>query len=143
MSETPDVEASGEALRAQSDTFVAQLDRLHELENAKRQLPPTDPRFLSLAVEVEDAARALLTDARDQTELGHAAAVAGVDDAIVEIPADLSAPHIIRGWRDAERQLAGADAASREARQLRLQIDAYRRAYQRSFAERLKDVGQS
>lgn len=127
---------SAEALRAESDTFVAQLERLAELEQAKRELPPSDPRFLALAVQVEDAAKALFQDAREQTALGESAHVAGVDAPIEQIPADLSAMQIIAAWRDAERRLVGLAASSQEADQLRLMIDAYRRAYQKTFAER-------
>ncbi len=126
-----DVTAAG--LRAESDTFVAQLERLGELEDRKRDLPPSDPRFLALSVEVEEAARALLADAQGQTELGDAAHLAGVDAPIASIPANLSAAQIIVSWREEERRLASLDAASEEAGTSRLMIDAYRRAYQALF----------
>ncbi len=112
---------------------MVQLDRLAELENRKREVPPSDPRFLALAVEVEAAAKALLEDARGQTELGDAAHVAGIESPIVSIPADLSASQLIAGWRDEERKLVALDPASDDARTSRLMIDAYRRAYQALF----------
>jgi hypothetical protein len=130
------VAVTGAKLRAESDTFVAQLQRLIELENEKRETPPTDPRFLGLAVEVEDAAAALLEDAREQTELGDAAHGADLPDPIAAIPPNLSAVQLISAWRDAERELADLPARSDDARALRLTIDAYRRAYQATFKER-------
>jgi hypothetical protein len=129
---------AGGALRAESDTFVAQLERLADLEHTKRDIPPSDPRFLALAVEVEQAAKALLADARGQTELGDAAHTAGLSVPITAIPPGMSAAQIIVGWRDTERQLATMDPASDEAREARLMIDAYRRAYQAAFAEAQK-----
>jgi hypothetical protein len=132
--QSPEVAAvTGAELRAESDTFVAQLQRLAELENEKRDTPPTDPRFLGLAVEVEDAAAALLNDARGQTALGDAAHAAGVSDPITLISPDLSAIELISSWRAAERRLADLPPRSDEARSLRLTIDAYRRAYQSTF----------
>jgi hypothetical protein len=127
---------TGAKLRAESDTFVAQLQRLLELEAEKRNTPPTDPRFVGLAIEVEEAASALLDDARGQIALGDAASAAGVSDPIAVISPDLSAIQLISGWRDAERKLAGLPPRSDEARNLRLTIDAYRRAYQATFKER-------
>jgi hypothetical protein len=138
MTEDGDAEATvtGAKLRAESDTFVAQLERLLELEAEKRDTPPTDPRFVSLAVEVEDAVSALREDARGQTAMGDAAHAAGVTDPIAVISPNLSAVELITAWRDAERRLGGLPPRSEEARSLRLMIDAYRRAYQATFKER-------
>jgi hypothetical protein len=136
--EQSDAVAAGGALRAESDTFVAQLERLADLENTKRAVPPSDPRFLALAVEVEEAARALLADAQGQTALGDSAHSAGLEVPIAEVPPGLSASQIIVGWRDTERKLAAMDPASDEAREARLMIDAYRRAYQAAFTEAQK-----
>jgi hypothetical protein len=127
---------AGAELRAESDTFVAQLERLAELEFAKRELSPSDPRFIALALQVEDAAKALLDDARGQSALADQAHVDHVTTPITEIPADLSAHQVISAWRDLERQLEGMDPASDEAATARLMIDAYRRAYRRLYAER-------
>lgn len=129
-----DVTAGG--LRAESDTFVAQLERLGELEDRKRDIPPSDPRFLALSVEVEEAARALLADAEGQTRLGDDAHVAGIDLPIASIDPNLSAAQLMVGWRNEERKLASFDAGSDEARASRLMIDAYRRAYQALFKKK-------
>jgi len=117
---------------------VAQLQRLLELEAEKRDTPPTDPRFVGLAIEVEDAASALLDDARGQIALGDAASAAGVSDPIAVISPDLSAIQLISAWRDAERKLSDLPPRAEEARSLRLTIDACRRAYQATFKERRK-----
>jgi hypothetical protein len=133
---TGDASVTAGELRAESDTFVAQLQRLLELEAEKRDTPPTDPRFLGLAVEVEDAVAALLDDARGQTALGDAAHGAGISDPIAVISPNLSAIELISAWRDAEQKLGALPPRSDEARSLRLMIDAYRRAYQATFKER-------
>jgi hypothetical protein len=128
---------TGAKLRAESDTIMAQLQRLLELEAEKRDMPPTNPRFVGLAIEVEDAASALLDDARGQIALGEAANAAGVNEPIAVISPNLSAVELISAWREAERKLADLPPRSEEARSLRLTIDAYRRAYQATFKERL------
>jgi hypothetical protein len=133
-------QATAAALAANSDTFMVQLERLAELEQRKRDLPPNDPRFVALAVEVEDAAKALLQDARDQTALGDVAHAAGLSVPIVEVPNDLTAAQIIAEWRDVERRLSSLPPASDEAREARLMIDAYRRAYQAAFTDRQKKI---
>jgi hypothetical protein len=133
--ETTASETTPASVRAESDTFVAQLERLHELETAKRELAPTDPRFLALAVQVEDAAKALLEDARGQTELGDRAHASGMDVPIKQVPPDLSATEILAAWRDLERRVLALDPASDEAGEMRMMIDAYRRAYQSAFDE--------
>jgi hypothetical protein len=137
MSEDQGSEATVTAaeLRAESDTFVAQLQRLIDLESEKRDMVPSDPRFVSLAVQVEDAAAALLEDARGQTALGDAAHNVGLADPIAVISPNLSAIELISAWRDAERTLSALPPRSEEARSLRLMIDAYRRAYQAVFQE--------
>jgi hypothetical protein len=133
--QSPEAIVTAAELRAESDTFVAQLDRLIELESQKREMPPSDPRFVSLAVQVEDAAAALLDDARGQTTLGDAAHTVGLEDPIAVISPNLSAIELISAWRDAERKLSALPPGSDEARGLRLMIDAYRRAYQTVFQD--------
>lgn len=133
-------EAPGDAvkLRAESDTFRAHLERLTELEDQKRRLPPTDPAFMALAVEVERLAETVLADARGQTSIGADAHVDGVTTPIEEVPPELSAVQILEGWRASERRLAELPADSEEARRARHQRDAYRRAYQAAFDRRLR-----
>jgi DNA repair exonuclease SbcCD ATPase subunit len=133
----PQVPSVDEAqLRAQSDAFNARLDELLALEDRKRNLSPVDPEFVSLALEVEQLAAGLLDTARKQTELGDAAHREGVATPIVDVPADASAHQILMEWRAAERQIATASPGSEASRQLRAQIESYRRAYQKIFEDR-------
>jgi hypothetical protein len=120
-------------LSAESAQFQAHLTRLSELEDRKRELSPTDPEFVVLARDIEDLAGALLGDARGQTQLGEAAHQDGVSTPIVDVPDTLTAVQILAQWREAERELDGEPTASARARELRMAIDAYRRAYQRVF----------
>ena len=120
-------------LRAESDAFQAHLERLNELEVEKRQMAPSDPGFVTLALEVEQLAATVLNDARGQTELGQAAHLDGITMPIVDVPDSLTAVQILAQWRDSERQLADESPSSDRARELRAQIDAYRRAYQGVF----------
>jgi len=123
-------------LRAASDAFNARLDALVALEDRKRNLSPQDPEFVSLALEVERLASGLLDTARMQTELGDAAHREGVATPIVEVPSDVSAHQILMEWRATERQMTTAAPGSDESTELRAQIEAYRRAYQKIFEER-------
>jgi len=120
-------------LSAESEQFQAHLERLGELEEEKRTLSPVDPSFVALAREIEDLAAALLTDARGQTEYGEAAHEDGIETPIDAVPETLTAVQILAQWREAERDLAAEPVGSPRARELRVAIDAYRRAYQRVF----------
>lgn len=124
-------------LRAISDTFLVQLDRLAALEERKRVTPVDDPAFPQLAREVEDATRALLTRAAQQTSTAtevHDAAVSdGTSGTIEEFPPDYSAARILALWRDTERALAQVKPGSARAVDLERRAAAYRAAYQRAY----------
>jgi hypothetical protein len=134
MTETPDLDPS---LRTVSDTFVQQLDRLMALEERKRETPVDDEGFPALAREVEDAARALLERAQEQTaraEETHTQAVAeGVSAMIEDIPEDLTPSGILRLWREAERELLHATEGTEERRRLTARVETLRAAYQRAY----------
>jgi len=133
----PETSALEPDLRAISDTFLVQLDRLTELEERKRGTPVDDPAFPQLARDVEDATRALLTRAAQQTRTAadvHDAAVSdGTTGTIEEIPADYSAARILALWRDTERALAQELPGSAAAVDLERRASAYRVAYQRAY----------
>jgi hypothetical protein len=122
-------------LRQASDTFLARLDRLHELETRKRELPPGQPEFVRLAREVEDLARALLHTSGVQGELADkvsadvksGAAPANVP--IRETPARRDAVAVLSDWRAAERRLAAARAGSAEEHAARRDVDRLRLEY--------------
>ena len=94
---------------------MQRLDRLHELEIRKRELPPDEPEFVRLAREIEDLSRALLWSGGQQVELAEAvhheakANDVAVDQSIRDTP-----PR-----RDAvvdPRRMAGGGAAARGGR---------------------------
>jgi hypothetical protein len=124
-------------IRAISDTFLAQLERLQALEDRKRVTPVDDPSFPALAEEVEATTRALLERAAAQNaaaqEIHEVAVEEGTTGTIVEIPPDLSAARILALWREAERELAAETPGSPRARDVERRSAAYRIAYQRAY----------
>ncbi|MFN8620859.1 MAG: hypothetical protein U0869_08970 [Chloroflexota bacterium] len=124
-------------LRAISDTFLAQLERLQALEERKRLIPVDDPSFPTIALEVEEAARALLGQAGRQRNVAHEihdeAVAEGATGTIEEIPPEMSAARILAQWREVERQLAETEAGSPRARDLERRSQAFRTAYQRAY----------
>lgn len=124
-------------LRTTSDTFMARLDRLLELETRKRELPPDKPEFVRLAREVEDQARALLHTSGAQVDLAeevHAdvkASAAHANLPIRETPPRRDAVLVLGEWRAAERRLAEAAAGSREEARARADVEGLRAEYRR------------
>src|SRR5512132_2647991 len=115
VDKAPELEHAAELRRA-SDVFMQRLDRLHELETRKRELPPETPEFVRLAREIEDLARALLYAGGQQVELAqevHREAKRSdlvVDQAIRDTPPRHDAVSVLADWRAAERRLAAAPA---------------------------------
>jgi hypothetical protein len=124
-------------LRRVSDTFMQRLDRLHELESRKRELPPDEPEFVRLAREVEDLARALLHTGGQQVELAeevHREAKANdvaIDQSIRDTPPRRDAVAILADWRAAERRLAVAELGSNDEDEARADVDRLRDEYRR------------
>jgi len=140
MSVNPDDRADFDraaSLREASDTLMQRLDRLHELETRKRELPPERPEFVRLAREVEDLARALLSSSGVQVELAeavHADVKAGDLDADVSIrdtPPKRDAVSVLAEWRAAERRLAAAHMGSRDEAEARAEVERLRAEYSR------------
>ena len=125
-------------LRDASDALLANLDRLRDLEEQKRQLPLDSPRLVELATEIESLARTVLHASDRQTSLAEAAnamAEAGVPSREASIEAVRPARDVhavLADWRDAERRLAGLDPASADAADTRSQIAALREEYRRA-----------
>ena len=132
---TPDAAQSD--LRAISDSFLAQIERLTALEELKRETPVDDPAFPRLAQEVEEMTRALLARATSQNLVArevHADAVSdGGTTTIEEIPAGTPVARILALWREVERELADAEPGSPRARELERRSAAFRTAYQRAY----------
>jgi uncharacterized protein YciW len=124
-------------IRAISDTFLAQLERLGALEERKRVTPVDDPSFPALAEEIEQTTRALLERAASQNaaaqEIHEEAVEEGTTGMIVDIPPDTSAARILALWREVERELAAEAPGSPRARDLERRSAAYRIAYQRAY----------
>jgi hypothetical protein len=143
MTEFPEDAAALEhaaELRRASDQFMQRLDRLHELETRKRELPPDQPEFVRLAREIEDLSRALLWSGGQQVELAeevHREAKTGnssVDQPIRDTPPKRDAVTILADWRAAERRLAAASAGSKEERDARADSERLRDEYRRITA---------
>ena len=134
--ETPQLEHAAD-LRQASDVFMQRLDRLHELETRKRELPPEEPEFIRLAREIEDLSRALLYSGGQQVELAEAvhheakANDVAVDQSIRDTPPRHDAVSILAEWRAAERRLAAAAADSDEERDARAETERLRDEYRR------------
>jgi hypothetical protein len=127
-------------LRKASDLFMQRLDRLHELETRKRELPPGQPEFVRLAREVEDMARALLFTGGEQVELAEAVHHdakrndVAVDQSIRDTPPRRDAVTILADWRAAERRLAAAALGSEDERAARADAEQLRMEYRRITA---------
>lgn len=124
-------------LRNASDALMRQLDRLVELEERKRELPPGHPEFTRLAREIEDLARTALASTGTQVRLADAVSdIARRGDRdiaqqpIVETPpGPREAAIILAEWRAAERAVAAAASGSDEQRVAREQAEQLRREY--------------
>jgi hypothetical protein len=137
MTEHPnetDFERASE-LRKASDQLMERLDRLHELESRKRELPPDRAEFVRLAREIEDLARAVLFSSGEEVELAeaiHADVKAGniaADQSIRETPPKRDAVAVLAEWRAAERRLAAAALASSDEADARAEVERLRVEY--------------
>jgi hypothetical protein len=127
-------------LRQASDMFMQRLDRLHDLETRKRELPPDDPEFVRLAREIEDLSRALLWSGSQQVELAEAVHHQAktndiaVDQPIRDTPPRRDAVSILAEWRAAERQLSAAEPGSDDERVAKAETERLRDEYRRLTA---------
>ena len=127
-------------LRRASDDFMQRLDRLHELETRKRELPPEGPEFVRLAREIEDLSRILLHSSGKQVDLAEEVH----DDAkrrdvpapqpIRDTPPRRDAVAILAEWRAGERRLLAAAVGSDEERRAREDVERLRAEYRRITA---------
>lgn len=124
-------------LRQTSDLFMQRLDRLHDLESRKRELPPDDAEFVRLAREIEDLSRALLHTGGQQVELAevvhHQAKrnQVAVDQPIRDTPPRRDAVAILADWRGAERRLSAAAEGSDDEAGARADVERLREEYRR------------
>jgi hypothetical protein len=133
-------------LRRASDEFMQRLDRLHELESRKRELPPDEAEFVRLAREVEDLARALLFTGGQQVELAEAVHYEAkrndiaIDQSIRDTPPRRDAVMILAEWRAAERRLAAAGLDSDDESTAQEEVDRLREEYRRLTSPNPDDV---
>lgn len=138
MSDTPQEDAA--ELRRASDDFMQRLDRLHELESRKRELPPDQPEFMRLAREIEDLARGLLfaggvqVEKAEEVQADIKRGATVIDQPIRETPSRRDAVAILSEWRAAERRLAAAPPGSTEERAARADVEQLREEYRRITA---------
>lgn len=137
--EDPQLERAAD-LRQASDVFMQRLDRLHDLETRKRELPPDEPEFVRLAREIEDVSRALLWSGSQQVELAEAvhheakANDVAVDQSIRDTPPRRDAVSILAEWRAAERRLSAAAPGSSDETAARADTERLRDEYRRLTA---------
>jgi hypothetical protein len=126
-------------LRLASDTLMAALEQMHELEEEKRREPAGSERFLELAREIDDLALQILRHTERQESIAETLddrreAGGGVSRPIETIPPKpRPLSDILAEWRDAERQLAAADLGSPEATDAAGRIRELREEYRNSF----------
>jgi hypothetical protein len=124
-----------DALRANSDALLRDLDVLGTLEDEKRGIAPSDPRMLELASRIEEIARRVLAGSRNQRELteeiagsvARGAQAPAIDDTHRSIQA------ILAEWRAAERMLAEATPGTAQALEAEAMIENAREAYRQAY----------
>jgi hypothetical protein len=142
------VTTAEEGLRDASDTLLASLDRLAELETEKRQLQPDDPRLIEVAGEVEGLAAQVLEVATVQSHLVETVHVMTMTDepdapsGPID-PAPRTLYEILAEWRAAERALAEAPPGSTEAADALVRARDLRAEYQRAYQEADRKRGES
>jgi hypothetical protein len=138
MSEETPLTSTGQALRATSDTLLADLEHLTALERDKRHLIPGDPRTAELSAEIEKLAEQVLRGSTEERVLSEEAAVEVVVEGphapnrpIEDVPP--RSPHVVlEAWREAERRAKDAIPGSPEAAALGVEIERLRLEYRRA-----------
>ena len=124
-------------LRRASDSFLNQVERLHELEEEKRRAVPGTPEMLRLSHLVEGLAAQVLDTASRQSDLAELAAKRQpVQLRPIEQVPPRSIPEIIAEWRDAERSLTAAEPGSVEWESCRANVERLRSEYRRAYDAR-------
>jgi len=121
-------------LRRASDSFLKQVERLHELEEEKRLATPGTPEMLRLSRHIERLAGEMLGAAGRQSDAAELAAgrqPPGLRP-IVDIP-PRPIPQIIAEWRNAERTFEAAEPDSPEQEVARTDIELLREEYRRAY----------
>ena len=129
-------------LRDTSDSLMRALDQLRDLEAEKREVPAGSRRFVELAQRVEDLAIEVLRRTEREVSLAEDTeerreAGGGVGRAIEDVPpSNRELTSILAEWRDAERRLAAADAASPESSTAAADVRRLREEYRMTHEAR-------
>jgi hypothetical protein len=119
-------------LRIASDNFLTRVERLHALEEQKRELPPAETA--ELAREVELLTREILEWATRQTDLAEAvAADADAHTRSISTTPPRALNVVLADWRAAERRLEGEQPATAGWESARADIDRLRDEYARAY----------
>ena len=125
-------------LRATSDSLLATLDRLRELELEKRQTALGSPRLVELSVEIERLAASVLGASDVQSDLARVAQDL-VDKGDLDSTQSIDSMGntrdvhtVLSDWRETERRLAELDGSSAAAVKLRARIEVLRTEYRRA-----------
>jgi hypothetical protein len=136
---------TGEALREASDALLRDLEALSDLEAAKREIVPGDPRLIELAGTIEALAQRVLASSARQRELTLEAndlVDLGLPDApsrpIEETPRAIAT--ILADWREAERAARAATPGSAEAADAERAIDRLKQEYREAHEEATRNL---
>ena len=124
-----DLESS---LRVTSDNFLTRVERLHALEQQKRELPISET--VELAEEVETLSREILDWAVRQVELARTAAATNPKDLrpIAIIPPRRMAL-VLDEWRASERALEALQPGTAAWESARADVERLREEYARAY----------
>ena len=127
-----DLNETEKELRVASDNFLTRIERLHALEEQKRELPAVE--MADMAHEVEALTREILEWAGRQTDLAEEAAALDDGDArpIAIIP-PRSLGVILDEWRAAERSLQDEVPGTAAYESDRADVDRLRDEYARAY----------
>jgi hypothetical protein len=124
-------------LRVTSDAFLARVERLHALEEQKREVPPAEAA--ELAKEVEILTREILEWATHQTDLAREAAAKDTDGQPIAVTPPRALHVVLDEWRAAERALEAEAPGTAGYESARADIDRLRDEYARAYSARPKD----
>jgi hypothetical protein len=123
------------SLRVTSDSFLTRVERLHALEEQKRELPADE--IVAMADEVESLSREILDWAVKQAELARTVASTepGTSRPIAIIPPrQLSI--VLGEWRASERVLDGQEPGTAAWESARADVERLREEYARAYRAR-------
>jgi hypothetical protein len=118
-------------LRVASDNFLTRIERLHALEELKRELPAAETA--DVAHEVEALAREILGWAARQTSLAEGVAGTDPDSGPIATTPPRALAVVLAEWRAAERVLAAEQPATAAWESARADVDRLRNEYARAY----------